>query len=225
MTQQQVITGLTQRRLVAILRGAPADKAPALVETLLRGGVHILEFTFDHGRPGYLDDTCLKVRRVKEAFGDDVLVGCGTVLCAEEADAAADAGAQLMICPHTDAQLIVYGKRRGMVCIPGALTPTEVVAAHHAGADMVKLFPAGELGLGYIRALRAPLPHIPLLAVGGVKPDNVGEFLSAGVTGFGVGSQLVDEQALRDDDFDGIFRRAQAFTAAIAAWEHSHGNI
>lgn len=219
MTHEQATARLAKEKLVAILRGVPEEKAFPLVEALMSGGVKILEFTFDHAQPGYIEDTCGKVSRIRNAFGEELLLGCGTVLSAQEADATRSAGAQLMICPHTDAALIRHGKALGAVCIPGAFSPTEVVTAYQAGADFVKLFPAGELGLSYIKALRAPLPHIPLIAVGGIRPENVGDFLSAGIAGFGVGSQLVQSKALFCGDFEHIRDTARAFTSAIAAWE------
>lgn len=106
-----------------------------------------------------------------------------------------------------------------MVAMPGALTPTEIVTAHEAGADVVKLFPAGEMGLGYIKAVRGPLSFIPMFGVGGVKPENVPDFLNAGLCGFGVGGQLVLPAAVRDGDYAAIRERARAFTEAIRAWE------
>ena len=106
-----------------------------------------------------------------------------------------------------------------MVSMPGALTPTEIVAAYDMGADIVKLFPAGELGLGYIKAVRGPLKHIPMSAVGGVKPENVKDFLDAGVCGFGVGGQLVLSKAVKSGDDAAIEARAKEFTDAISKWE------
>ena len=106
-----------------------------------------------------------------------------------------------------------------MVSMPGALTPTEIVSAYDMGADIVKLFPAGELGLGYIKAVRGPLKHIPMSAVGGVKPENVKDFLNAGVCGFGVGGQLVLSKAVKSGDDAAIEARAKEFTDAIAQWE------
>ena len=110
-------------------------------------------------------------------------------------------------------------RQLGMVSMPGALTPTEIVAAHGAGADIVKLFPAGTLGVSYIKAVRGPLAYIDMSAVGGVKPENVAEFLDAGVCGFGVGGQLVLPDAVKTGDFAAIQARAKAFTDAIAQWE------
>ncbi len=219
MDREQAVSMIKKNKLIAIIRGVAGEGALPLARALHLGGVRALEFTFDHNIPGYVEDTCEKVLAVKRAFGGELLVGCGTVLSATEADAAAQAGAQMIISPHTDAELIARGKALGAVCIPGAFTPTEIVKAHAAGADFVKLFPAGELGLGYIKAVRAPLCHIPLLAVGGVKPENISGFLDAGMTGFGVGGQLADASAVRKGDFQLITLRAQAFVNAIRDWE------
>lgn len=221
MALQPILRQIADRKLIAILRGVPRDKPLPLAHALQRGGVTMLEFTFDPAGAESTDATCEKVALVKRAFGDELIVGCGTVLSNAQARAAAAAGAQLMISPHTDADLIRLGKSLGMVCIPGAFTPTEIVAAHAAGADFVKLFPAGALGLDYVKAVRAPLPHIPLLAVGGVKPETVAGFLSAGIAGFGVGGHLVDAAALAAGDYESITQRARTFTEAIQAWEEA----
>ena len=123
-----------------------------------------------------------------------------------------------MISPNVDEAVIRRAKELGMVAMPGALTPTEIVSAYNMGADIVKLFPAGELGLGYIKAVRGPLKHIPMSAVGGVKPENVSEYLDAGVCGFGVGGPLVLAKAVKSGDDAAIEERAKAFTDAIKAW-------
>lgn len=222
MNDTQACAKIKKEKLVAILRGVPNEKTLPLVEALHRGGVRILEFTFDHGHPAYLENTLEKLRIVRQGFGNDLTLGCGTVLSVEEADAAISSGAELVISPHTDAEVIAYTKKRNAVSIPGALTPTEIVAAHRAGADFVKLFPAGELGLNYMRAVRAPLHHIPLMPVGGVTPESVPAFLDAGAAGFGIGGQLVEAAALKNNDYGRITACALAFTRAIADWEALH---
>ena len=184
----------------------------------MRGGVKVLEFTFDHAEPDCVNANAEKIRRTVEKFGDQVLVGCGTTLTVEEVEAAYNAGACLMISPNVDEAVIRRAKELGMVAMPGALTPTEIVSAYNMGADIVKLFPAGELGLGYIKAVRGPLKHIPMSAVGGVKPENVSEYLDAGVCGFGVGGPLVLAKAVKSGDDAAIEERAKAFTDAIKAW-------
>ena len=219
MTCEQVLARIQEEKLVAILRGVPMDRIDGVVGALVRGGVRILEFTFDHAEPDCVKANAEKIRRTVEKFGDQVLVGGGTTLTVEEVEAAHNAGACLMISPNVDEAVIRRARELDMVAMPGALTPTEIVAAYNMGADIVKLFPAGELGLGYIKAVRGPLKHIPMSAVGGVKPENVSEYLDAGVCGFGVGGPLVLAKAVKSGDDAAIEERARAFTDAIKAWE------
>lgn len=219
MSHQEVLARIRAERLVAILRGVPMDRIDGVVGALVRGGVKVLEFTFDHAEPDCVAANAEKIRRTVERFGDQVLVGCGTTLTVEEVEAAHKAGACLVISPNVDEAVIRRAKELDMVSMPGALTPTEIVAAYNMGADIVKLFPAGELGLGYIKAVRGPLKHIPMSAVGGVKPENVSEYLDAGVCGFGVGGPLVLAKAVKAGDDAAIEERAKAFTEAIKAWE------
>ena len=219
MTHEEALAVVKKHRLVAILRGVPLERANGVIEALVRGGVRVLEFTFDHDRKDCLAENAAKIRRAVERYGDRVLVGCGTALTVQEVDAAHEAGACLVISPNVDEAVIRRARELGMVSMPGALTPTEIVRAWELGADIVKLFPAGELGLSYIKAVRGPLAHIPMSAVGGVKPENVEDFLNAGVCGFGVGGQLVLPAAVRGGDDAAIEARARAFTEAIARWE------
>jgi len=219
MTHEEVLARIQKEKLIAILRGVPMDRIDGVVGALVRGGVRVLEFTFDHDQPDCVKANAAKIRQTVEKFGDQVLVGCGTALTVEEVEAAYDAGACLVISPNVDMAVIRRARQLDMVSMPGALTPTEVVAAYEMGADIVKLFPAGELGLGYIKAVRGPLRHIPMSAVGGVKPENVKDFLDAGVCGFGVGGQLVLAKAVKSGDDAAIEARAKEFTEAIAQWE------
>ncbi|MDD3213154.1 MAG: thiamine phosphate synthase [Eubacteriales bacterium] len=221
MDQELALQMLRRAKLVAIIRGIPADAALNVARALFDGGVRVLEFTFDHDDAQCMEHNAQRVRAVTEAYGDDLLVGCGTVLTAEEVDAGYQAGARLMISPDTSEAVIRRTLELGCVSMPGALTPTEIVAAHKLGAHFVKLFPAGVLGAGYIRAVRAPLMHIAMTAVGGVRPDNVAEFLDAGVAGFGVGGELVNRKAVLAGDMAAVTARAQAFVKAVAAWEET----
>lgn len=219
MTHDEALHALRKEKLVAILRGVPMDRLEGVVGALVRGGVRILEFTFDHTGEDCVAGNAAKIRRAVQRFGDQVMVGCGTAMTVTEVEAACDAGACLAISPNVDLAVIRRTRQLGMVSMPGALTPTEIAAAYEMGADIVKLFPAGELGLGYIKAVRGPLAHIPMSAVGGVKPENVAGFLDAGVCGFGVGGQLVLPDAVKSGDDAAIEARAREFTRAIAAWE------
>lgn len=219
MTHDQALEWIRQCRLVAILRGVPMERVDGVVDALLRGGVRALEFTFDHAEPDCVERNAQKIRRTVARCGAQVLVGCGTTLTVQEVEAAYAAGARLVISPNVDEVVIRRARALGMVSMPGALTPTEIVTAHACGADIVKLFPAGELGLGYIKAVRGPLKHIPMSAVGGVKPENVADYLNAGVCGFGVGGPLVLSAAVKNGDDAAIEARARLFTEAIARWE------
>lgn len=222
ISHDEALELVRRSRLVAILRRVPEDKLENTVSALLHGGVRVLEFTFDHDSPDYIEANARKIRRTAELFGDSLLLGCGTAVNTAEVDAAYDAGARLVISPNVSAAVIRRSKEKGMVSMPGAFTPTEIVSAWEAGADIVKLFPASELGPGYIKAIRGPLGYIPMTAVGGVKPENVSQFLDCGVCGFGVGGPLVMPEALKNNDYAMIEARAKAFTDAIAAWEAAH---
>ena len=183
-SHDEVLEIIRREHLVAILRGLPMDRIDGVVRALIAGGVRVLEFTFDHDRENYLRENADKIRYVTEHYSDTVAVGCGTALSVHEVSAAHEAGAGLVISPDVNLEVIRRARELGMVSMPGALTPTEIVTAWNAGADIVKLFPAGELGVGYIKAVRGPLKHIPMSAVGGVKPDNVRDFLNAGAVSY-----------------------------------------
>ena len=146
-----------------------------------------------------------------------VLVGAGTVLSAAQVDQAVDAGALYIVSPDANPEVIRRTRERGAVSVPGAFTPTEIAAAHAAGADYVKLFPAGVLGTDYVKAIRAPLAHIPLLAVGGIEPANIPSFLKAGVVGFGIGSNLVDKKLIQAGRFDQLEALTRSFVQAVRA--------
>ena len=139
---------IRQARLIAILRNVPMDRLDGVVDALISGGVRVLEFTFDHDRPNYLQENADKIRYTVEHYGEQVTVGCGTALSVDEVNAAHGAGARLVISPDVNPAVIHRARELDMVSMPGALTPTEIVTAWNAGADIVKLFPAGELGLG-----------------------------------------------------------------------------
>ncbi len=219
MNHEQFVKAVRQERLVAILRNVPLEKIDGVVDALLCGGVRVIECTFDHDQPDYLALNEAKIRRIKELYGEQVIAGCGTALTMEEVEAAFRAGAQLVISPNVSEKVIHRTRELGLVSMPGALTPSEICTAHELGADIVKLFPAGELGVGYCKAVRGPLKHIPMFAVGGIKPENVAAFRSAGICGFGVGGPLVLPDAVKSGNYSAITERAKAFTDALRLCE------
>lgn len=201
---------LTDTRIVAILRRTDAAQAVATAEAIYAGGVRAIEVTCDS------DGVFEMIRAIGDAFGDRMLVGAGTVLDLATADRALAAGARYVVSPHTDPALIGAMAQRGIPCVPGAFTASEVLTAWRAGAVLVKLFPAGPVGPGYIKDLRGPLRQIPLLPTGGVTLDNAGDFIAAGAWGLGIGSALVDGPLVAAGRFDELTRRAAGFIAAAA---------
>ena len=152
---------------------------------------------------------------VREAFADRLHVGAGTVMTEAQRKLAAAAGAEYIISPNVNVEIIRATKAAGLLSIPGAFTPSEIVTAYEAGADFVKLFPADCVDLHYIKAIRAPINHIPLLAVGGVTPENLGAYLKAGMAGAGIGSALVKKEDVAADNFDAIAARAARYVAVV----------
>lgn len=203
---QAVLHQILEDKIIAIVRGIPSGEIAGLARALRAGGIRCMEVTFDPSSPERAADTLSSIRAIRETLGGDVCVGAGTVMTAE-------AGAEYMISPHVSEEVIRETKRLGRISIPGAMTPTEAEHAYSLGADIVKIFPAGVLGPGYIKALKAPLRHIPLAAVGGVTADNCAEFIRAGASG--VGGNLVSPELVSQAKFDEISAIAGAYTAAL----------
>jgi 2-dehydro-3-deoxyphosphogalactonate aldolase len=174
----------TRLPLIAILRGIRPEEALDHAQALLDAGFDAIEIPLNS------PDWALSVRRVAEAFGDRALVGGGTVLRNEDADALADAGGRLVVTPNTRPSLIAHAVQRGLLVAAGFATASEAFDALDAGAQALKLFPATTYGPGHVKALRAVLPPVPLFAVGGITPENLGEYLRAGCVGAGLGSDL-----------------------------------
>lgn len=215
--REKVVASIRAHRLVAILRGVAPEKLLPLSEALYDGGVRLLEITFsaDGSRP----DTAVgaDIARVRGHFGDRMLVGAGTVLTAGQAQVAKDAGAAFLLAPDISAEVAAVARAQNLCYIPGALTPTEIRTAQKLGADIVKLFPAANLGAAYVKAIRAPLSGVPLMAVGGIDLTNMRDYLSAGVMSFGIGSSLTPKAAIAAGDWDAIRTLAQAYVKEVQA--------
>lgn len=195
--------------VVAIIRGADPATVPDIVRALQSGGVRAVEVTYNS--PGALS----LVEKLAVDFGGDMLIGMGTILDTEQARAALDAGARFLISPHFNPDVISLTRQRGGLSIPGAFTPTEIVNAYQAGGQLIKLFPASG-NWNYVRELRAPLPHIPLMPTGGVSLDNIRQFREAGATAFGIGTALVNtSEKVTEATLSRITDRAVQFTRAV----------
>ena len=215
MVSMTIMDRVRQERVIAIVRGQPLDALLHLAQAFKDGGIGMMELPFAQDAPETWKDTAAAISAVKKEFGDDVAVGTGTVLTLEQFKIAADAGAQYIVSPTTDVEIIRTGKKQGLCMFPGALTPTEILTAYNAGADAVKVFPVGCLGAGYIKAISAPLSHIPLMGNGGVNEKNAADFIKAGCCGVGVGGNLVNKEWIAAGEWDKITALAKEFEKAV----------
>jgi 2-dehydro-3-deoxyphosphogluconate aldolase / (4S)-4-hydroxy-2-oxoglutarate aldolase len=190
MTKSEVLKQIKDTGVIPVVRATTADEAMRAIDAIREGGISVLEITMTV--PGAVG----VIERVAARFGNDALVGAGTVLDADTAKACISAGAQFIVSPALNMETIAYCREQGVAVMPGALTPTEVVQAWNAGADFVKVFPAGAVGgPSYLKALKAPLPHIELVPTGGVSLKTAADFIRAGAAALGVGTDLVDVKA------------------------------
>ncbi len=202
--KKAIIQNVLDKKIIAIIRGMDPEICVNLAEAFYRGGINMVEVTFNQAKPEEFYKTTEAIRAIREKFDGKIYVGAGTVISQEQLQLAADAGAQYIISPSVDVDIIKKTVELGLVSMPGAMTPTEIVTAYNAGADFVKVFPIGDLGASYMKAVKAPLSHIPMLAVGGVNPDNVGEFIKAGAVGAGVGGNLTNKAWIAAGEYDKI---------------------
>ncbi len=209
------LEAIMETKVIAIVRGIPSTQICDLAGAILAGGLRCLEVTFDHSSEGGIEETLRSIRLLSERFGNEIEVGAGTVMTAEEVNLAKEAGAGYIISPNADEAVIRETRRLELVSIPGAMTATEAACAWSWGAHIVKLFPAGILGPEYIKALRGPLGHIPFTAVGGVTPQNTPDFLRAGCVGVGVGGNLVSAKLVSEGKLDEITNTARAYAQAV----------
>ena len=209
--REQLIQKVLDKKIVAIVRGVYGEDCVKLAHALYEGGIELLEVTFDQAKPDELTRTSDSIKLLVERLGDKMVFGAGTVTTVEMLELAKNAGAKFIVSPDTNEEVIRATVAAGMVSMPGALTPTEVVTAHRWGADFVKLFPAGTQGTAYFKAVTAPLNHIRMLAVGGVNEKNIADFLAAGAVGAGVGGNLVNKTWIKNGEFDKITAVAKEF--------------
>jgi len=211
MTSVKTMAILGDAGLVPVVRCSSSEAAVQVVASLYQGGIRAAEITMTV--PGAIR----ALEKVADQFGDKLLLGAGTVLDPETARVCMLAGCEFFVTPSLRTSTIEMAKRYSKAIFPGALTPTEVLAAWEAGADAVKVFPAGNVGgPKYIKALKGPFPQIEMIPTGGVNLDTIGEFLKAGSIACGVGGELVDAKTIQQGRYEVIEERARQYTAAIA---------
>jgi len=210
LAKDKVLRRIGDIGIVPVVRAASASEAIAIGDAIVAGGIELLEITMTV--PGAVD----VMREAVQRYGDRLLVGAGTVIDAEQTRACIAAGARFIVSPVVDEASIAECRRADLAVMPGALTPTEIVRAWRAGADLVKVFPCSAVGgAAYIKALRAPLPQIPLVPTGGVTLDTVAGFFAAGATAVGVGSDLCNVAAIRLGHAHQITETARAYVRAV----------
>jgi 2-dehydro-3-deoxyphosphogluconate aldolase/(4S)-4-hydroxy-2-oxoglutarate aldolase len=204
-----IIDRVLQTRIVAVVRLEQYDQALAVAEALLDGGVSAIEFTLTGA--GALE----AIAETRRALGDNAQIGVGTVLAPEAASAAIEAGAQFVVTPAVRPLVVATCRAHGIPILCGALTPTEVLTAHEAGADMIKVFPARAAGPHYLRDLLAPLPGLRLVPTGGIDAGNARTYLDAGAVAVGIGGKLVAAEAVASGDWGRITAQARACVEAV----------
>jgi 2-dehydro-3-deoxyphosphogluconate aldolase / (4S)-4-hydroxy-2-oxoglutarate aldolase len=210
MNKSEVLRQIKEVGVIPVVRATTADEAMRAIDAIREGGISVLEITMTV--PGAVG----VIEQVAARFGDDALVGAGTVLDPETARDCIAAGAKFVVSPALNMETIAYCREQDVAVMPGALTPTEVVNAWNAGADFVKVFPAGAVGgASYLKALKAPLPQIELVPTGGVSLKTAADFIRAGAAALGVGADLVDIKAIREGQSMIITERAKQFVQIV----------
>lgn len=215
--RETVIEWIEREKLIAIVRGLQPRQCSAVAKALYAGGIRLMEITYDQKSPASWQDTAAAIGALSKEYEGRMFIGAGTVTCPELVELTAKSGGRFIISPDVDEEVINKTRKLGLVSMPGAMSPSEIKAAHNAGADFVKLFPAGSLGSAYLKAVKAPLSNIKLLAVGGVNESNAAEFLKAGAVGLGVGGNLAKKAWVDAGEYDKLSAAAKTLVEAVKA--------
>lgn len=208
-TRADVVARLLDAGAVAVVRLPDAESLDWVADTLRGEGMGALEITLTV--PGAID----QIRRLADRIGPDHLIGVGSVLTPEDAEKAIDAGARYVVSPATVEPVIRVCKEREVPVMPGCFTPTEALRAHELGADVIKIFPADVVGMPFFKAVLAPMPHLRLMPTGGVTPENAGDWIRAGAVAVGVGSALLNKNAIAQRDAGALAERARTLLASV----------
>ena len=212
LNREEIIKDIEKNKIIVIMRGFTEEQLINSVDAMEKGGIRLVEVTFDQAKTVSDEATAANIRSLKNHFDGKVRIGAGTVMTEEQVELAYKAGAEFIISPDCYEGVIRKTRELGMVSIPGVFTPTEAANAHRYGADFAKLFPNSEVKISYLKALTVPLSHIKFLAVGGVNSDNMKEYLDAGAKGIGIATAIADKKSIFNGDYAEITRRAKLFT-------------
>ena len=205
----------SESKVIVVCRGIAEEEIVNVATALYDGGIRFMEVPFNQADPSDFAATARKIAAVKAALGDKMHVGAGTVITMEQFEIAKAAGAEVIVSPTMEEEIITATKAAGLISMPGCATPSEMTKAYKLGADLIKLFPSSVVTLKVIKEIRVPLNHLPLVCFGGVSAENIQDVLATGVVGVGMASSVLDKQALKDKDYAKITALAKAVTEQI----------
>ena len=214
-----LIKTIEEEKIVVIVRGVDREDLIPFAAAMYEGGIRLLEITYCADGSVSDAEIAARIQLLKEHFKDTMHIGAGTVLTTDQVERTYAAGGEFIISPDTDRAVIQKTKELGLISMPGAFTASEIRAAHTYGADFVKVFPAVSVGPDYFKAVKAPLSHIKLLAVGGINQHNMAEYLKAGAAGFGIGGNIVNKQLIKEKNFAALTALAKEYKAAAGGDE------
>jgi len=209
MSKKQILDEILKRKSIAVLRIKEADKLKNVIEAIAEGGVTVSEITMS------VPNAIQLIEKMTNELDKNIVLGVGTVLNAQVCEDAIKAGAKYVVSPVFKTEIIDMAHKYDIPVMPGCFSPTEILTAYEAGADVIKVFPADSLGMPYFKALLAPLPHIPMMPSGGVTLTNAGEWLKAGACAVGIGSALLDKEAIQSGNFSKLTENAKIITKSI----------
>lgn len=205
-----------ESKVIVVCRGIAQEEIVKVASALYEGGIRFMEVPFNQADPGTFAATAAKIKAVKEALGGKMHVGAGTVITMEQFELAKAAGAEIIVSPTMEEDVIAATKAAGLISMPGCATPSEMTKAYKLGADLIKLFPSSMVNLKVIKEIRVPLNYLPLVCFGGVSAENIQEVLATGVVGVGVASAVLEKQALANKDYEKITALAKELTGKFA---------
>ena len=208
----QFVKEYAESKVIVVCRGIAEEEIVNVAQAMYDGGIRFMEVPFNQADPGSFQETARKIKAVRTALDGKMHVGAGTVITMEQFEIAVSAGAEIIVSPTLEEDIIVATKKAGLVSMPGCATPSEMTKAYKLGADLIKMFPASMVNLKTIKEISVPLNHLPLVCFGGVSAENIKEVLSTGVVGVGMASSILDKEALKNKDYAKITALAKAVT-------------
>lgn len=209
--KNKVYEKIEEKKVVAICRGIDVESILPAIEAVYCGGISVFEITFDQTDKETWEKTAESIKLIKKYGPSDIVVGAGTVMNKEQLELATEAGAEFVLAPNVNIEVIKEANEKNILIIPGAFTPTEAANAFEAGADIIKLFPAGQLGTSYVKAIRGPMKHIPLMAVGNVDHNNFRDFLDSGCMSVGIGTNIMNPELIKNQEYEKLTKLAKKY--------------